>query len=474
MENLQPTNLFDRFNRWLSESITVKLISIGFLMLVLLIPASWVEHLMEERQHRAESVMAEVSDKWSGSQTLSGPVLVIPYKYRETVKLDKGQTEVKESIRKAFFLPETLQITGVVNPEKLHRGIFDVVVYEASLTMNAVFSKPDFKRLDIAEELVLWSEAHLVVAVSDLRGISKNPPVVLLGQHTLTSEPAQHIGIAISKPKPPEQAVIYNAISLQQQSTTGFTVDANWSSDTDFTSEAEISFTLKGSSVLGFVPSGKTTAVKLSGPWPNPSFDGDFLPATREVTEKDFTATWQILHFNRPLAQSWKDREEELSGSTFGLKLLMPVDQYQKSIRTAKYGILVILLTFVSLVLVEITQRVRIHPFQYILIGAALIIYYTLLLSFSEQVGFAKAYWISTMATVALLAAYSTTFFNMRRLTWLFALLLVAFYTFIFVIVLQQDYSLLIGSIGLFLVLAALMYFSRQIKWYKEPVDLKG
>ncbi|QOI98749.1 MAG: cell envelope integrity protein CreD [Flammeovirgaceae bacterium] len=471
MENLPSPTLLDRFNRWLSESITIKLLSIGFLVLILLIPASWIEHLMEERQQRAESVITEVSEKWSGSQTLSGPVLIIPYKYRETIKLEKGQVEVKETIRKAFFLPETLQITGVVNPEKLHRGIFDAVVYEASLTMNASFSKPDFKRLDIAEDRVLWSEAHLVVAVSDLRGISKNPPVVSLSEHALTSEPAQHIGIAVGQPRPPAHAVVSNALSLPNQSTTGFTVDANWNSEADFNSETKISFTLKGSSALSFVPSGKTTSVNLSGPWPDPSFDGDFLPSTREVTETGFTATWQILHFNRPIAQSWKDREDELSGSAFGLKLLMPVDQYQKSIRTAKYGILVILLTFVSLVLVEITQRIRIHPFQYILIGAALIIYYTLLLSFSEQVGFGMAYWISTVATVVLLAAYSTTFFTMRRLTVLFALLLAAFYTFIFAIILQQDYSLLIGSIGLFLVLAALMYFSRKVNWYKEKLS---
>lgn len=470
METLQSTNLLDRFNRWLRESITVKLVSIGFLVLVLLIPATWIKNIIEERQQRAESVIAEVSEKWSGSQTLSGPVLVVPYKHRETIKIDKDQVEVKETIRKAFFLPETLEVAGVVQPEKLHRGIFDAVVYESSLTMNASFSKPDFKRLDIAENMVVWRDAHLVLAINDLRGISKNPPVITVGKQSLTSEPAQNIGISTGQFRLGEPAMVSDGRSYSGASSTGIAANVNWNSETDFTSEAEISFTLKGSSQLRFVPSGKTTSVKLSGPWPDPSFDGEFLPTSREITNSSFAATWQILHFNRPFPQFWKDSHEELGGSAFGLKLLMPVDQYQKSIRTAKYGILIILLTFVSLVLVEITQRIRIHPFQYILIGAALIIYYTLLLSFSEQVGFNTAYWISTGATVTLIAAYSTTFLKEMRLNVLFTLLLVIFYSFIFIIILQQDYSLLIGSIGLFVILAALMFFSRKVNWYKETM----
>ncbi|MDL5045055.1 cell envelope integrity protein CreD [Oscillatoria amoena NRMC-F 0135] len=449
MEPIKSTHLLDRFNQWLKESITVKLASIGFLVLILLIPAAWIQNMIEERQHRAESVIAEVSNKWSGSQILSGPVLVVPYKFRETIKINKDQVEIKESTRKTFFLPESLDITGTVNPEKLHRGIFDAVVYESALTMKASFSKPDFKRLDISDDMILWNEAHLAIAISDLRGISNNPPAITAGKQSLVSEPAQNIGISTG-------------------TATGIVAPLHWKSETDFEAAAEITFTLKGSSQLNFVPSGKSTSVNLSGPWPDPSFDGEFLPATREVTEKGFAATWKVLHFNRPFAQQWKDSQEELGGSAFGLNLLLPVDQYQKSMRTAKYGILIILLTFVALVLVEITQRIRIHPFQYILIGAALIIYYTLLLSFSEQVGFNAAYWIAAAATVSLITVYSTTFLKKKNLSALTSGLLVVFYSFIYIIILQQDYSLLIGSIGLFLILAALMFFSRKVNWYKD------
>jgi inner membrane protein len=175
-----------------------------------------------------------------------------------------------------------------------------------------------------------------------------------------------------------------------------------------------------------------------------------------------------VLHYNRPFSQAWTLSGQPLSGADFGVKLLVPVDQYQKSIRTSKYGILIILLTFMALFLVEITQKIRIHPFQYILVGAALTIYYTLLLSFSEHVGYDVAYLISSIATVALISVYATTFFSNRKLSILFTILLVVFYAFVYIIILQQDFSLLLGSVGLFLIVGTLMYFSRKVNWYQQ------
>ncbi|MFM8912691.1 MAG: inner membrane CreD family protein [Flammeovirgaceae bacterium] len=169
-----------------------------------------------------------------------------------------------------------------------------------------------------------------------------------------------------------------------------------------------------------------------------------------------------------PFSQQWLGEGERLAGSEFGVKLLIPVGQYQKSMRTAKYGVLVILLTFVALFLVEIMRKVRIHPFQYILVGAALIIYYSLLLSFSEHVGYNAAYWIATIATVILVSLYAITFLMHRRLIAVFSGLLTFFYLFIFVIIQMQDYSLLLGSVGLFTIIALIMYFSKGIQWYRE------
>lgn len=467
----QPQNILERFNRWIQESIMVKLFSIGFLILILLIPSAWIQDMIVERQLRAEQVMTEVADKWSGTQTISGPVLVIPYRQQEVIDHGKDGKEIREHVEKAFFLPEDLDITGTIKPETLHRGIFDAVVYESPMEIKTSFSKPDFKNLSIADEMVIWKDAYLIFGITDLRGISDNPTFTV-GDKSLGAEPSNNIGVSIRRTRNEANTeYIYEAGEQRNTSSSnGIIVKLNWETSPDFTENerVKIKLNLKGSRRLDFVPAGKTTTVKLSGPWPDPSFDGEFLPTTRTVTEDGFSASWKVLHFNRPFSQQWTQDNQTLSGADFGIKFLIPVDQYQKSIRTSKYGVLVILLTFIALFLVEITQKIRIHPFQYILIGAALTIYYTLLLSFSEHVGYNMAYIVASLATVILISLYSISFLRNTRLIILFSLLLVIFYSFIFVIILQQDFSLLLGSIGLFLIVGLLMYFSRKVNWYKE------
>ncbi|MBK7650731.1 MAG: inner membrane CreD family protein [Flammeovirgaceae bacterium] len=192
-------NLFERFNQWITESIMVKLFSIGFLILILLIPTSWIESLIHERQGRADEVIREVSEKWSGDQTLSGPVLMIPFTKIETIKRwnDSKQTEeLRETTHKAYFLPDTYKVKSKVDPEVLHRGIFDVAVYESTIAMEASFVTPDFSTWNIPDEQVHWKEAVLINGITDLRGISENP-VIQNGNSKLLSEPASDIGLII-------------------------------------------------------------------------------------------------------------------------------------------------------------------------------------------------------------------------------------------------------------------------------------
>lgn len=471
METNQPPtqlNIFERLNNWIEESISVKLVSIGFLVLILLIPASWIQELIQERQLRADDVVQEVSSKWSGSQTISGPILVIPYKVQEKIDRGKDGIEIREYIQKYFFLPETLDINGKVAPEVLHRGMFDVAVYSSALDIKSTFTRPDFASLNISDNNVLWKDAYMIFSITDLRGISDNL-LFTVGNIEKTTEPSNNLGVSVKKISRMQSESYPYPVSddVAEFSSSGVIARLNWNSAEDFNGVTSIKLNLKGSQRLNFVPSGKTTVVGLSGAWNNPSFDGEFLPESREISETDFSAKWKVLHYNRPFSQQWNTSDEKLSGSDFGVKLLVPVDQYQKGTRTAKYGVLIIILTFVALFLVEITRKIRIHPFQYILIGVALIIYYTLLLSISEQTGYNIAYGISSTATVILIGLYSISFLN-KSLAALFTSLLVIFYTFIFVIILQQDFSLLLGSIGLFMIVGALMYFSRRIKWYGE------
>lgn len=469
MENINTLGVFERLNRWFQESITVKLLSIGFLVLILLIPSSWISGLIRERQGRAEEVVDEVSAKWSGAQALSGPILVVPYK--ATQKIDKGKdgVEYRDYTEKYFFLPETLDVKGTLSPQVLHRGIFDVAVYSGDLLVNSDFTQPDFSTLGIAEENVYWKDACMIFSISDLRGIKENPGFTVGGKEVPT-EPSADVGVSF-KEKIKGQSEYYNNDDGQiNYSSNGIVAKLGWKSREDFAGKTSVKLSLKGSQMMSFTPTGKTTTVALSGEWNDPSFDGEFLPDSREFSEKGFSASWKILHYNRPFSQQWTGTGATMGGSEFGVRLLVPVDQYQKSMRTSKYGELVIILTFMSLFLVEILRKIRIHPFQYILVGVALIIYYTLLLSLSEQIGYDLAYWIATAATTALISFYSVSFLREKSMVILFTSLLVVFYTFIYIIILQQDFSLLIGSIGLFLIVGALMYFSRKVEWYKQDL----
>lgn len=462
------SSLVNRINTWIQESIMVKLFSIGFLVLVLLIPSSWIDDLIYERQHRAEEVIEEISEKWSDSQTLSGPILMIPYTYYEKIKKGKDDFETIQKTEHAFFLPESLRIAGTIEPQILHRGIYEAVVYGADLDVRATFNQPDFKILDVPEKNVQWQNAQLIFGITDIGGIRTNP-VYIVGGQQLTSEPSNNLGVSIKKfPKAIHDYYSSSTDTENNYSKSGIVTKLNWASATDFKGDVKLSLSMRGSERLNFVPTGKSTTVSLHGPWSEPSFDGKFLPDTREIHENDFKATWNVLHFNRPFAQAWTGNGTKLVDSEFGLRLLVPVEQYQKTMRTSKYAQLIIILTFVALFLVEITKKIRIHPFQYILIGVALIIYYTLLLSISEQVGFTIAYWIATAATVGLVSLYARSFMPNWSLVLLCTMLMTVFYAFIFVIILQQDLSLLIGSIGLFIVVAALMFFSRKISWYEE------
>lgn len=466
----QPTpGIFERFNQWITESIMVKLFSIGFLILILLIPSSWIESLIRERQYRSDEVIREVSDKWSGRQMLSGPVLKIPFTKKEKIKTwhdGKQVEEIMETKHDAYFLPEDYRVKSDITTEVRKRGIFEVVLYKSGIEMQAQFATPDFSTWNIPDEQVHWKEAVLLNGISDLRGIGENP-VVKAGEQTLLSEPLSDIGISVNQYPQANASQTIDGTSVY--TTSGIITPLGWLSRPEALMSVSVNLNLKGSESLYFVPTGKSTEVTSTSSWASPSFEGKLLPE-HTVTDSGFTAVWKVLSFNRPFSQKWMDRDQTLSGSEFGVRLLITADQYQKSTRTAKYGVMIILLAFTALFLVEITTKTRIHPFQYILIGAALIIYYTLLLSFSEQVGYNSAYAIASIATTILVTLYSTSFLKSKSVVLLFGLLMVSFYTFIFIIIQAQDFSLLIGSIGLFLIIGLLMYFSRNIKWYGSKV----
>jgi inner membrane protein len=447
----QQTGLRGIMN-WFKESITVKLIFIGFLILVLLIPSSLIDDLIRERASRQDEMVKSIADTWSGSQMVKGPVLVIPY--RKTVKfIDADKKEAtRDVIENLYILPENLKIKANVKPERLHRGMFETVVYNSSIKITGNFGKAELGSLSLLPEQLILDKARLEFSISDLKGLKNNPMVNAAGQQ-LTAEPS------------------FNAHPLFNG---GLQANINLSNVPNGAFTFDYTLDLKGSQELHFLHLGKTTDVEVAGNWSSPSFDGRYLPDTRHVDTSGFNAKWRMLYYNRPYPQQWVvdnnllTDEKKQDDASFGVKLRLPVDQYQKITRTSKYAILIVLLTFVSLFLTEVIRKNRIHPFNYILIGAAMIIYYTLLLSFSEQVGYNMAYLIASVATIGLVSVFIASLLKNKGAAALFALILSVIYIFIFVIIQLEDLALMIGSIALFIITGLLMYFSRKINWDKQ------
>ncbi|WP_419700019.1 cell envelope integrity protein CreD [Mucilaginibacter sp. NFX135] len=436
----------------LKESITIKLLFICTLILVLLVPSSLVNNLIDERASRQDEMMRDVSDKWSGSQVIKGPVLIIPYKQqiKETDALNKEV--IREHTGNLYILPDNLHIKAGLSTQILHRGIFDVAVYNSQVKISGNFSKADLGSLSLTSDQLLLNKARIVFSISDLKGL-KNNPVIKANDQTLTTEPVF------------DNASVFGG---------GLQVAVDISGAKDGNVPFEYALDLKGSQNLSFLHLGKTTDVEASGTWSSPSFDGRYLPDERTVNKDGFKARWRMLYYNRPFPQQWIDNDrllsndKKLTDATFGIKLRLPVDQYQKTMRTSKYALLIIALTFISLFLTEVIRKQRIHIFNYVLIGIAMIIYYSLLLSFSEQVGYNYAYLIASVSTIALVSVFIASLLKNKMAALLFAFILSVFYAFIFVIIQLEDFALIIGSIALFMVVAILMYFSRKINWDKH------
>jgi len=435
--------------KWYQGSILLKLGIITVIILLLLVPSAWIQSLIEERAATQQAVTQTVSDQWSASQQIEGPVLIIPYKKQVTVLDDKKQKVTRDEVEHIYVLPETLGIKANVKTELFHRGIIDVTGYTSKINIQGSFNKSAISKLGVSPSQVIYDKVRMVFSLSDLKGLINNPAVQINNQSYMpepiygNNSPFEK-GLQITFALPQEDILNFN-----------FVLD------------------LKGSNKLSFLHTGKTTDVEVTSDWKSPAFDGRYLPDNRTINANGFTAKWHMLYYNRPFPQQWlnddslltkKDKEQ----ATFGVRMQLPVDQYRETTRTAKYAILVILLTFVSLFLTELIRKQRIHLFNYTLIGAAMIVYYTLLLSFSEHMGFNLAYLIASASTITLISWFTSSLLNNKSMALLFGSILTTFYGFIYVLVQLEELSLLIGSVALFIIVALLMYFSRKINWDKH------
>jgi inner membrane protein len=408
-----------------------------------------VQDLIRERKNRQDNAFREVSSSWANEQKITGPVITIPYKHFEKVQSsDKKTYQLIETIDYAHFFPETLIIESDISPKERYRGIYTVIVYNSQLHISGEFPHPDFSKLDIDEKNVLWDNAYISVGITDVRGIQEQ----------------------ISMKWENDSLVFNPGLENTDLYTTGISSDIAFSHKNTQNNSYSYSLNIdcNGSSRLSFIPIGKTTQVSLQAKWGTPKFDGAFLPDSRKITQDSVYADWQVLHVNRAYPQqiTGSYHTNSINQSEFGITLKIPVDHYQKSMRSAKYAALFITLTFLIFFLIQVLKSIRIHPIQYIIVGLALCIFYTLLIALSEHIPFGWSYLIASGSIIGLIGMYTYFMFNNARITALFLLLLTILYGFIFIIIQLEDYALLMGSIGLFIVLGTVMYLSRKIDWY--------
>lgn len=429
----------------LKTNIFFKIGIIIVLILVLLIPTSMIKNLIDEREYIQIDAIQEVSDKWGNGQTIIGPFISIPFdRYIEKFNKRDSVNEIVKVKKWVHVLPEVLNINGEISPEKRYRGIYEVVVYESKLKFDGQFNALDFKKLDINPKDIHFDKAYLNFGINDLKGIEKQVSI-------------QWNNSTIS---------FNSGTSDKEISTSGINTIVPFKRDSASTYSFETVIDLKGSQYLYFTPVGKTTDVNITSDWNTPSFTGTYLPDQRNVTTEGFTSNWNILHLNRNYPQQWIGSRYEIDNSSFGTNLLLPVDNYKKSYRVAKYAILFLALTFMTFFFIEVMRKVFIHPIQYLLVGIALIVFYTLLLSFSEHIKFNLAYILATVLTLSLVSLYTVAILKSKQIGFLIFGILLIMYSFIFTIIQLEDYALLIGSLGMFIILGIVMYFSRKIDWY--------
>ena len=463
----QELSFLERISRWFRQSLSIKLMSIGFILLLLMIPNSMVQDLINERKWLQQSVIEEVGEKWGKAQTLIGPILTIPFK----VQVQTNEGKLKEITQMAYFLPENLKIAGNMLPEIRKRSLYKVNLYKSDLQLTGNFGSLGLDFLELQSNQFEWDKAKIIIGISDLAGIEDN---------IFLNWKEQQLRMQPGIPQTMQTDSYNNASSPNSDgyydtNSNGYarssTLASGVSVPVDLTgTEDQVAFSLnlklRGSQMIHFAPVGKETIATLTSSWATPSFEGDFLPSHHEILEQGFTADWKVLDFNRNYPQQWVGSQNHLKNTTFGVKLFASVDEYTKNTRSAKYAFLLISLSFLVFFFFEIINGLNIHSIQYIFIGLAISIFYVLLLSLSEHIGFNGAYWISTLAIIGLIVSYSSAILKDTKKTAILAAILAALYIFIFIILQLEDYALLAGSVGLFTVLAIAMLLSRKIDWY--------
>ena len=412
---------------------TFKLLGIGFLALIMLIPLAMVSGLVSERQSRRAVAQAEIAQRWGAEQTIGGPMIVVTERHTRTDQ--DGDTHVY--FQRVVELPSALDVRATLSTETRYLGIYEMPVYTTQINMTGTLGGEPW----LEEGEVVG--AHVLIPITDTRAL-REAGTLSLGGTSYEFEPGGSVypgvnGIAAALP--------LDRIREQQN--------------------FAVNLTLAGSDGVYFLPVGRQTRVELEGAWPSPSFLGHYLPLERQIDDERFTAQWDITELNRTYGQTWRgDAPHGFLASRFGTRLYLPGNVYQRTDRAIKYGILFIGLTFLGFFIFEVLAKVRLHPVQYLFVGLALATFYLVLLALSEHIRFGTAYLIAAIALVGMVGGYCASILASRKRGMAAGSILAGVYALLYWLILDENYSLLIGSITVLLLLAFIMYATRKVNWY--------
>lgn len=461
---IPETNLNETDDNRPTKSLSLKILFIAILTLVLLIPDAIIYSLTSDRQETQQSTTREISQSWSGPQSISGPIISIPY-------IITG-TKSKDTTGVVRLLPATLKVNGDVKSQKLSRSIYESVVYNTDITIDGTFDMRKLRGSGIPTGALQFDKAYVTVGIGDLKGVEQ-AGLLTLGdkRYELNGTSNNDVYVNLQPKNNSDYTVVTSKYEYEPMIDDDDTLNDGCMqapitlSAADSTSVPySITFKLKGSESLGVTPIGGESDITITGECASPSFGGMFIPSTRTVKDGTFTANWLLNSNNRQYPQSFSgNKAYGIARSAVVVNMLVPVDRYQKVERSIKYAVIVILLTFIAVLFAEIMTKHPIHMFQYLLIGLALILFYSLLLSLSEHISFGLSYLIASVMTIGLVGMYMLGVIHSRRIAIMLSALLAVIYLFIYVLLCLETFALLTGSIGLFIALAAIMYVSLKI-----------
>jgi len=454
----------------------LKALLVGVLVLLMTIPLFFIATINTGRQQAAEHVQHDVGYEWGGqAQTVAGPFLIIPFDRPTEV----GDGEDKRMVTARFYvvvLPSELNVGAQIASQMRHRSIYEVPVFEADISAAGSFPAIDPSSFTEPGDVVRWEEAIVSLSLTDTRGI-RSAIDIRMDERQFSFAPG--VGHAVYGSSG-VTAAVPGSYRLGQ-SELGNVEDLSANADPVNFANAQsfdLSFKLNGSTRLRFVPIGQITEGQMTADWQDPGFQGAFLPTDYSLEENGFAASWTVPNLARSFpdqfvitARTPSSQSEAFRRAAFGVDFVVPLDHYQKIFRALRYAVIFIGFTFLAFFLVELVLKTRLHPVQYLLIGAAQSVFYLLLLSASEHIGFGPAFTLAASATVALICSYGSFIARSLKVGAILLGVLGTIYFILYSLLQVEDLALLLGSMALFAALALTMLVTRNVNWYGEEKE---